>query len=218
MPTSTDVLRRQLLLGGMTSALLLATACSRSDKPAAKTLPKEATLLCLGDSLTFGMGAASGSAYPQVLEQLIGHVVQNAGINGDTAEGALARLPALLQANTPGLVLVSIGGNDFLRRLPPERTRAALTSIVQTAAASAQVVLIAQPEPALMALATGALKDHEVYAEVASATGVPLFAGGWAHVLSRPELRSDQIHANAEGYKLFAERLAAWLREKKYVV
>ncbi|MDO8372902.1 MAG: GDSL-type esterase/lipase family protein [Polaromonas sp.] len=217
MPTSTDVLRRQLLLGGMTSALLLATACSRSDKPAAKTLPKEATLLCLGDSLTFGMGAASGSAYPQVLEQLIGHVVQNAGINGDTAEGALARLPALLQANTPGLVLVSIGGNDFLRRLPPERTRAALTSIVQTAAASAQVVLIAQPEPALMALATGALKDHEVYAEVASATGVPLLAGGWAHVLSRPELRSDQIHANAEGYKLFAERLAAWLREQKYV-
>lgn len=217
MPTSPDVLRRQLLLGGMTSALLLATACSRSDKPAAKTLPKEATLLCLGDSLTFGMGAASSAAYPQVLEQLIGHVVQNAGINGDTAEGALARLPALLQANTPGLVLVSIGGNDFLRRLPAERTRAALTSIVQTAAASAQVVLIAQPEPALMALATGALKDHEVYAEVASTTGVPLFAGGWAHVLSRPELRSDQIHANAEGYKLFAERLAAWLREKKYV-
>lgn len=217
MPTSPVFLRRQLLLGGMTSALLLATACSRSDKPPVRTLPKEATLLCLGDSLTFGMGAALGAAYPQVLEQLIGHVVQNAGINGDTAEGALARLPALLQANTPGLVLVSIGGNDFLRRLPPERTRAALTSIVQTAAASAQVVLIAQPEPALMALATGALKDHEVYAEVASTTGVPLFAGGWAQVLSRPELRSDQIHANAEGYKVFAERLAAWLREKKYV-
>ena len=209
--------RRQWLLGGLAGALLLAAGCSKSAKTTARTLPKDATLLCLGDSLTFGYGAPAGTAYPPVLEQLTGHVVQNAGINGDTAEGALARLPALLQANTPGLVLVSIGGNDFLRRMPSERTRAALTSIVQTAAASAQVVLIAQPEPALMALATGALKDHEVYAEVASATGVPLFAGGWAHVLSRPELRSDQIHANAEGYKVFAERLAAWLRERKYV-
>lgn len=217
LPYPAATTRRQWLLGSLAGTLLLATGCSQSAKPAASTLPKDATLLCLGDSLTFGYGAPAGAAYPPMLEQLTGHVAQNAGVNGDTAEGALARLPGLLQANTPGLVLVSVGGNDFLRRLPPERTRAALTSIVQTAAASAQVVLIAQPAPALMALATGALKDHGVYAEVASATGVPLFAGGWSQVLSRPELRSDQIHANAAGYKLFAERLAAWLREQKYV-
>lgn len=217
LPHPAATARRQWLLGGLAGALLLATGCSKSAKPTARTLAKDATLLCLGDSLTFGYGAPAGTAYPPVLEQLTGHVAQNAGFNGNTAEGALARLPALLQANTPGLVLVSIGGNDFLRRLPPERTRAALTAIVQTAAASAQVVLIAQPEPALMALATGALKDHGVYAEVASATAVPLFAGGWSHVLSRPELRSDQIHANAEGYKVFAERLATWLRENHYL-
>jgi acyl-CoA thioesterase-1 len=211
------LLRRRLLLGGMTSALLLATACSRSDKPAASTLPKDATLLCLGDSLTFGYGAPAGTAYPPVLEQLTGHVVQNAGINGDTAEGALARLPGLLQENSPALVLVSIGGNDFLRKVAPERTRAALKSIVQTAAASAQVVLIAQPEPVLMALVSGSLDDHPMYAEVAKETGVPLFEGGWSYVLSRAELRSDQIHANAAGYKVFAERLAAWLRDRKFV-
>ncbi|WP_096697890.1 GDSL-type esterase/lipase family protein [Polaromonas sp. AER18D-145] len=217
LPHPAATTRRQWLLGSLASTLLLATGCSKSAKPTARTLAKDATLLCLGDSLTFGYGAPAGTAYPPLLEQLTGRVAQNAGVNGDTAEGALARLPALLQANTPGLVLVSIGGNDFLRRLPPERTRAALTSIVQTAAASAQVVLIAQPEPALMALTTGALKDHGVYAEVASATAVPLFAGGWSHVLSRPELRSDQIHANAEGYKVFAERLATWLRENQYL-
>lgn len=214
MPTP---LRRQFLLGSAAGALLLAAGCSKSAKPKVNTLPKEATLLCLGDSLTFGFGAVAGAAYPQVLEQLTGHVVKNAGVNGDTAEGALARLPGLLQANSPGLVLVSIGGNDFLRGVAPERTRAALTSIVQTAAASAQVVLIAQPQPVLMALVTGSLKDHDIYAEVAGQAHVPLFEGGWSYVLSRPELRSDQVHANAEGYKVFAERLAAWLRERKYV-
>jgi lysophospholipase L1-like esterase len=68
-----------------------------------------------------------------------------------------------------------------------------------------------------MSAAMGSLDDHAVYAEVAAETGVPLFAGGWSYVLSRAELRSDQIHANTEGYKVFAERLAEWLREVKLV-
>ena len=217
MPTPFNTLRRQLVLGSTTGTLLLATGCSKTARPKGKTLPREATLLCLGDSLTFGYGAAAGAAYPQKLEQLTGHVTQNAGLNGDTASGALARLPGLLQAGTPGLVLVSVGANDFLRSLPLERTKDALKQIVQMAAASTQVVLLAQPRPVAFALATGSLKDHEVYAEVAGETGVPLFANGWSHVLSRAELRADQIHANAEGYGLFAERLAAWLREMKFV-
>jgi lysophospholipase L1-like esterase len=210
MPTTLTHSRRHLLLGSAASALLLAAGCSKKAKPQGKTLPKEAVLLCLGDSLTFGYGATAGGGYPQQLEQLTGYVTKNAGLNGDTAEGALARLPALLQENTPGLVLISIGGNDFLRGLPLDRTRAALKSLVQTAAASAQVVLIAQPKPAFIAAATNSLNDHEVYAEVAKETGTPLFSGGWSYVLSRSELRSDQIHANAE-------RLAAWLREMKFL-
>lgn len=218
MPASSDhSFQRRLLLAGMASALVLAAGCSKKAKPQGKTLPKEAVLLCLGDSLTYGYGATAGAGYPQQLEQLTGYVTKNAGINGDTAEGALARLPALLQENTPGLVLISIGGNDFLRNLPLERTRAALKSLVQTAAASAQVVLVAQPKPVFLSAAAGSLNDHEVYAEAAKETGTPLFSDGWSYVLSRSELRSDQIHANAEGYKVFAERLAAWLRDMKFV-
>jgi lysophospholipase L1-like esterase len=217
MPLSTSSFRRHLLLGSAASALLLAAGCSKKAKPQGKTLPKEAVLLCLGDSLTYGYGAVAGAGYPQQLEQLTGYVTKNAGLNGDTAEGALARLPSLLQDNTPGLVLVSIGGNDFLRGLPLDRTRAALKSLVQTASAGAQVVLIAQPKPVFLAAATNSLSDHEVYAEVAKETGTPLYSGGWSYVLSRSELRSDQIHANAEGYKVFAERLAAWLRDMKFL-
>jgi len=217
MPTHHPLPRRRLLITGAVSALLLASGCSKSAKPRAQTLPREATLLCLGDSLTFGYGASAGMSYPEQLEALTGHVTQNAGVNGDTSQGALARLPGLLQANTPGLLLVSIGGNDFLRSMPAEGTRAALTQIVQTAKATTPVVLIAQPRPVLMAAAIGSLDDHPVYAEVADATGVPLFAGGWSHVLSRAELRSDQIHANSEGYKVFAERLADWLRQQKFI-
>lgn len=216
-PFPSFTLQRRLLLAAMASALALGTGCSKKAKPQGRTLPKEAVLLCLGDSLTFGYGAATGADYPQQLEQLTGYVTKNAGVNGDTAEGALARLPALLQENTPGLVLISIGGNDFLRGLPLDRTRAALKSLVQTAAAGAQVVLVAQPKPVFIAAATNSLSDHEVYAEVAKETGTPLFSGGWSYVLSRSELRSDQIHANAQGYRVFAERLGEWLKEMKFL-
>ena len=115
------------------------------------------------------------------------------------------------------IIEFSIGGNDFLRRLPLERTRAALIQLVKTAQGSTQVVLIAQPQPVLMAAAMGALKDHPVYADVAGETGAPLFEGGWSYVLSQAELRSDQIHANAQGYGVFAERLADWLKSQNLV-
>jgi acyl-CoA thioesterase-1 len=87
MPISapTPLLRRRLLLAGMASALAVAAGCSKKAKPQGKTLPKEAVLLCLGDSLTFGYGAVAGTGYPQQLEQLTGYVTKNAGVNGDTA-------------------------------------------------------------------------------------------------------------------------------------
>ncbi len=174
-------------------------------------------LLCLGDSLTAGVGAEPARSYPQQLAQLTGHPAHNGGVSGDTAEDALARLPALLAATAPGLVLVSIGGNDFLRGVPLARTEAALRRIVELARETAQVALIAQPRPLALAAALGALRDHELYARVASGMDVALFADGWSQVLSQPELRADPIHANAAGYALLAGRLARWLRDTGFI-
>lgn len=206
---------RRHLLQALPALLLF--GCSRSSGPRGQPLAPGASLLCLGDSLTAGVGARPAQAYPQRLAGLTGRTVHNGGVSGDTAADALERLPALLDEHAPALVLVSIGGNDFLRGVPLERTRAALRRIVETARAGAQVALLAQPEPAALAAALGALQDHPVYAEVAAEAALPLFAGGWSAVLSRAELRSDRIHANAEGYALFAERLAGWLGEAGFI-
>lgn len=104
-----------------------------------------------------------------------------------------------------------------MRQLPLQRTCDALRQIVQKAAVSTQVLLIAHPRPEATALAFGSLKDHPTYAEIATKTGAALFSGGWSAVLSRSKLRSDQIHANAQGYAVFAEHLAQWLRDMKFV-
>ena len=190
--------RRHFLFG--TAALLLA-AC--------------ATVLALGDSLTYGYGAPPEAAYPRKLSELTGWQLVNGGVSGDTSQQALARLPALMK-QSPKLVLLGIGGNDFLRRVAEAETRRHIGStIAAVQAAGVPLVLIAEPQPSLGAL-VGSLSDHPLYADLAGEYRVPLFAGGWADILSDAGLRSDAIHANARGYALFAERLAAFLKKQGF--
>lgn len=202
--------RRFLLIAA--SALLL-SACSRK-KRKMDALPAGSVVLALGDSLTFGTGASQETSYPSVLARLTGWNVVNAGVPGDTAAGALTRLPELLQQHQPRLVIVSIGGNDFLRRMPPAETRANVRGICQLAAAAgAQVLLVAIPELSAFAAAARSLGDHPLYEELAADLKVPLHERGWARVLSEDAMRSDAVHANARGYEAFAAGLAARARE-----
>lgn len=204
-------MRRRGVLAAAWAAAALA-ACGRKKRSAA--LPAGATVLALGDSLTWGTGATPETSYPAVLSTLTGWKVVNAGVPGDTSAGALERLPALLQEHAPQLVLVGIGGNDFLRRLPPAQTRANVAAICrEAAAAGAQVLLLAVPEVSAIAAVARSLGDHPLYEEVAGELKLPLHAGGWAGVLNDPQLRSDPIHANARGYEAFARGLAQRLRE-----
>ena len=188
-------------------------ACDKRRLPAGQLLPAGATVLALGDSITHGTGAAAEAAYPAQLAQLTGWHVVNGGVPGDTSAQALARLPALLAEHRPVLVIASIGGNDFLRRMPEAETEAHLRRIVALAReAGSQVLLVAVPRPTLAAAVGAGLSDHPVYRRLADELALPLHAGGWASVLGDDALKSDQIHANAAGYRTFAEGLATTLR------
>jgi len=200
------------MLGALALAFLLSACGKRA--PKAQALPAGSTVLALGDSLTAGVGATAVVAYPAVLQALTGWQVVNGGVSGDTAAQALARLSALLQEHQPALVIVSIGGNDFLRQLSATAAKDALREICRTArSGGAQVLLVGVPQVSLLAAGTGSLKDHPLYAELAEELKLPLHADGWAAVLSNPSLRADSVHANAQGYRQFAEGLMQVLRK-----
>ena len=197
------------------SALLAAalTACSKTAPHAA--LPEGSTILALGDSLTAGYGADAEAAYPAVLASLTGWQIINGGVSGNTSAQALARLPALMRRQ-PQLVLVSIGGNDFLRKVPEADTRSNIRQIVQQIkAAGVPAVLVAVPYFTTGAL-FGRLSEHPMYEELAAELNVPLFKGAWAEVLGNKKLKSDQIHANAQGYRVFAEKMWAFLKQQGF--
>ena len=200
--------RRQFLL--FSSAILL-TACTRYKK-----IPKISsgdTILALGDSLTAGYGAAKGEDYPSQLAQITGWTVVNGGVSGDTSAQALLRLPDLLQKNLPKLVIVSIGGNDFLRKLPESETRQNITQIIkQIQATNIPVILVAIPYFTPAAL-VGKVSEHPLYDDLAKELNVPLFKGAWAEMESDTSMKSDTVHGNAKGYRYFAEELADFLKK-----
>ena len=199
--------------------ILTAAAFAACGKKAPKhnALPRGSAVLALGDSLTYGYGANPTESYPARLAELTGWAITNGGVSGDTSAQALARLPELLREHTPRLVIISIGGNDFLRRQPENETRTNIRAIIQACkAAGAETLLVGVPGVGVGA-ALGYPGDHPLYADLAKAENVPYYANGWSQILGKDALKSDQIHPNAAGYDTFARGLAAYLKENGWL-
>ena len=174
-------------------------------------------VLALGDSLTAGAGVTPEQAWPALLAQRTGWQVINGGVNGNTSGDALKRLPVLLDEHRPALVLVTLGGNDMLRRLPVQVLEENLARlVVKSKAEGAQVVMVATPQPSLAGAVLRNLSAPEFYGRVAGAQQVPLIEDAIAEVLSDPLLKGDQIHPNAEGHARLAGKIHEALRDIGY--
>jgi acyl-CoA thioesterase I len=165
-------------------------------------------VIAFGDSLTAGYGARDGEDYPSRLAALLGRDVLNAGASGDTTEMALARIDADVLAHDPRLVIVGLGGNDFLQSVPLETTEANLRTIVRRIHdRGAMVVLLGFRFPSLQ-------KNYEaMYERIAGDEQCLLIPDLLDGILANPSLKSDDIHPNANGYALMAERVAPKVRD-----
>ena len=206
---------RFLMLAGIgLSAIISVTGCG--SEPQQDTLPAGSTVVALGDSLTYGYGANPKTAYPTVLAELSKWNVVNAGVNGDTSADVLTRVNEIIEQN-PDLVLLGVGGNDVLQRIAPDTTRANIVATIDTLQSNnIDVVLIAEPYFSTSAL-FGKASDNPLYEDIAEAEGIPLYSDGWSTVLSDEALKSDKIHANAAGYRQFAEGLHDYLKDEGWV-
>ena len=184
--------------------LLLAPGCGNETR--LPPLQPGAVVLAFGDSITAGLGAGPGEDFPARLAAATGWQVVNAGVSGDTAREARERLAPLLAKWQPDLVIVELGGNDFLRQTPAARVGGYLREIVRDAqAAGAGVALVAVPRLSLLRASVGALSDSPIYAEIAAEEGVILIPDVLADILSDAGLRADEIHPNTAGYRQLAE-------------
>ena len=196
--------KQSAFLAVLAIALALA-ACGEG--PTLARLHSDAVVLAFGDSLTYGSGAAEHESYPAQLESLIGRRVVRAGVPGEVTAQALERLPQALEEHSPRLLLLCIGGNDFLRRLGTAQAEANVRAMVKLARdRGVDVVLIGAPEPGF------SLAPPAFYAAIAEEFRLPYEEAAMAVVLKDSALKSDPIHPNARGYRVIAERVADRLR------
>jgi lysophospholipase L1-like esterase len=196
-----------LRIGAFLAAiLLLASGCGQQ----AKLLPlaPDTVVLAFGDSLTYGTGANENESYPAQLARITGRRVVREGVPGEVSAAGLARLPAALDEHRPRLLILCHGGNDFLRRLPKEQAAENLRAMIRLARGrGVDVLLIGTPEIGFT------LTPPAFYADIAKQFGIPYEGEVMTKILRNGSLKSDQIHPNAQGYRLMAERVFDLLKK-----
>ena len=186
-----------------------APAPDATSDPAADTRP---VIACFGDSLTAGFGADPGQSYPDFLQAALDargyafHVV-NEGISGNTTKDGVDRLNRVLRLK-PALVVVEFGGNDGLRGLPIEQSRANLDTILKTLTDSGTKVALAG-----ITLPPNYGPDYihqfnATYQMLAKKYRVPLLPFLLQGVFGTPGMmQADQTHATDAGNKIVAENV-----------
>jgi acyl-CoA thioesterase-1 len=166
-------------------------------------------LVCFGDSLTAGFGTDPGEAYPDDLQKLLDaggyrYRVVNSGISGNTSKDGVDRIERVL-AKHPKLVVVEFGGNDGLRGLPLEQTKANIAEMIEQLQNAGATVALAgitlPPDYGKDYIA----KINAIYPELAKKYHVRLLPFLLQDVYGVPgDMQADATHATAKGNKQVA--------------
>jgi acyl-CoA thioesterase-1 len=182
---------------------------SPAPKAIADTRP---VLVCFGDSLTAGLGTDPGESYPDYLQadldqRHLAYRVDNEGISGNTTKDGVERIPQILALH-PAVVVVEFGGNDGLRGLRIEDTRANLDRILHDLRASGTAIVLAG-----ITLPPDYGPDYiqqfnDTYVVLAKKYHVPMLPFLLKNVYGVPGLmQSDRTHATARGNRIVAQNV-----------
>ena len=167
-------------------------------------LPMDTKVVAFGDSITYGYRVDKDQSYPSQLSTLLQTEVINAGVNGETSQQGLRRLPSVLEKYKPQILIICEGGNDILRRRSLVRAKENIAKMIQLARdKKIFVVLVGVPTTEVLTLSTA-----QFYHELADEFNVPLEDTALEDILSDNTLKIDQVHPNEEGYKILSNRLA----------
>ncbi len=174
-------------------------------------------IVAFGDSLTSGPGLRPEQAYPALLQQRIAaegrdyHVI-NAGLTGDTSSEALHRFDGSLVPDTR-IVILAIGGNDGLRRVPVATVERNISTLVERAQTRGIHVLLCQMEAPPLGGLNYTIEFHRIFTRLADRHKVPLVPFFLLGIVGNDDVDlDDTLHPNAAGHKVIADTIWPHLR------
>lgn len=201
-------MKYRLLLALLAVLLISATAFYIHTKEDHKKGP----IIVFGDSITAGVGVEAGKDFVSLINQKFERELVNAGVSGNTTTTALSRVENDIVNKDPALVIIELGGNDFLQGLPPETTESNLGQIIERSQTTGAEII-------LLGIKTG-LRTDEIYLPIGHRLRdnykidfeEDIFTG----IFGNQNLMADPIHPNTAGHAIIAERLGKVLKEKGY--
>lgn len=165
------------------------------------------TIIAFGDSLIVGVGATAGRDMVSRVSQAIGRPIVNAGVAGDTTAAALQRMDETL-ARKPDVVIVLVGGNDAINRVPLDQTVANLRHIITTFHNQGATVL-------LLGIRGGIVGDpyRRAFATLARELRAAYVPNVLDSIWGNSYLMADEVHPNDRGHGVMAERITPVLQE-----
>jgi len=203
-PARLDRTRYGALLGLL---LLIAGVFSNVNAEADNTR----VLLVFGDSLSAAYRMEERDGWVARLQQRLHDQpapvqVVNGSVSGETTAGGRARLPAMLSAHSPDIVILELGGNDGLRGLPVTSIRENLEHMIQLSQqAGAQVILAGiQIPPNYGPRYTAPFyAQYEELAEQYDLVRIPFLLEGIAD--NAALMQDDGIHPTAEAQPMIVD-------------
>jgi len=165
------------------------------------------SIVAFGDSLIEGMGATTGNDLVSQLSKKIGEPIVNLGVAGNTTEQGLARVDRIKEFK-PKVVLVLLGGNDYLRKMPKAETFKNLGAIITKIQSTGAVVV-------LLGIQGGLFGDpyESEFENLAKAKGAVYVSNILDGLVGNSKYMSDAVHPNDLGYVKIFERVYPELKK-----
>lgn len=167
-------------------------------------------IVAFGDSLIEGVGAAEGMALPDQLSRKWGRPVINAGVAGETTRDGLARIDETFEDLHPRIVILSLGGNDFLKKIPRDETGQNLGRLIEKIQARGAMVVLLGVRSGI--IGGGFDDEFEALAERYGTLYVEDILSG---IFGDSRYMSDPVHPNSQGYGMIADRIVEELADRE---
>ena len=186
--------------------LITAIGCSQSVKFTDKA--RTGPIVILGDSLAEGYLVEKNEGFISVLSERLDIEIVNLGRKGATTAESLRRVDEEVLSLSPALVLLQLGGNDALQKVDPEVTKTNLQTMISQMHKQEIPIL-------LLGVRGGLMSDKLAYAyeDLVSDNGLAYVSNILEGILTSPGLRVDNVHPNAKGHILIADRIEPVLKD-----
>jgi acyl-CoA thioesterase-1 len=189
------------------------TLLAQDDDSTVKPSTQLPAILIVGDSISASYAMEQSESWPALLSMRLqedgyAYRVFNSSITGETTEGGLARLPRLLEMQTPAVVIIELGGNDGLRGLSLEVTRNNLQSMIESSIEAGSAVVLAGIQLPPNYGLTYTERFASMFGELAEQFGAALIPFILEDVALDPALMQDDgIHPNAQAQPVLLDNV-----------